>query len=83
MTPSQWHPSAHPGTSLVYHRGTGGWLPKTQAVRDVRRLYDQGLVDLVQRRVSGGFEYVAIKRWRRAKVRLEDSFGFWEERNEY
>lgn len=48
---------AAPGSSVVYH--VGARLAGCQHVDQVRRLYDAGRVELVQRRVDGGFEYIA------------------------
>lgn len=40
----------------------------------VRRLYDAGRVDLVQRRVDNGFAYIAIFRYQTAKISSFNTF---------
>lgn len=49
--------AATPGTSVVYH--VGARLAGCKHVDQVRRLYDAGRVELVQRRVDEGFAYIA------------------------
>lgn len=61
-----------PGSSVVYHRGTS--LKHCRYVKQVRQLYDMGRVDLVQKRVEGGFAYVAI--FRRAAARRQPLHTF-------
>lgn len=47
---------AEPGTSVVYHEGQG--IAGAIALEHIRRLYDEGRVDLAQRRSSKGFQYI-------------------------
>lgn len=64
---------AVPGQSVVYH--TGAKLSGCAHVRDVRRLYDAGKVDLVQRRVPEGFDYIAIFRRSPARIGFYNTFS--------
>ena len=50
--------AARGGDSVVYNEG--GSLRGCRHTARVRRLYDAGLVELVQRRVESGFAYVAF-----------------------
>ncbi len=58
--------AATPGSSVVYH--VGARLTGCKHVDQVRRLYDAGRVELVQRRVDEGFAYIA--QFRRSPVKL-------------
>lgn len=73
---------AKPGDTLVYFTGLS--VPEALAnassptlrsvINLVRRLANDGQVDLVQARCSGGFEYRAI--WRRRHRPIEKAFQF-------
>lgn len=58
--------SAAPGTAIVYH--TGAKLADCPVLKDVRRLYDEGRAELVQRRVPEGFDYIVQIRRNPVKV---------------
>lgn len=62
--------SAAPGTAIVYH--TGVKLTDCPVLKDVRRLYDEGRAELVQRRVPEGFDYIVQIRRNPVKIR-----NFW------
>lgn len=81
MSPKQWCASASPGERLVYHSSCSlALVGGGPVIQDVRDLYDEGLIDLVQKRGSyGKFDYIAVKRRTRAKIPLEHSFKFMEE----
>lgn len=68
--------NARPGDQFQYFKGSH--LPGERALsnlREIRKAYDDGLIDLVQRRVSkDNFAYVAIRRNHHAKI--PDSFRF-------
>lgn len=64
---SNWATSASPGARFTYaagathaHKAPGGM----RTAQEAYRLYERGVVDLVQKRVSdaGHFDYIAIKR---------------------
>ena len=63
---------ASAGTSVIYHVGVN--LKGVPNVGLVRRLYDAGRVDLVQRRVDDGFAYIA--QFRRNPVKLPAYWRF-------
>lgn len=63
---------ASAGTSVIYHVGVN--LKGVRNVEMVRRLYDAGRVDLVQRRVDNGFAYIAIFRYQTAKISSFNTF---------
>lgn len=63
--------SATPGTAIVYHTGTK--LAGCPVLKDVRRLYDAGRVELVQARVPEGFAYIA--QFRRIPARVFETFA--------
>lgn len=76
-----WFSTALAGAELVYFElelpkgSTKHWaLPKNSAVVAVRRLYNEGLVDLYQRREESGFSYIVFKRLRcdRPKEQFSD-----------
>lgn len=60
------------GSSVVYH--VGARLAGCKHVDQVRRLYDAGRVELVQRRVDEGFAYIA--QFRRNPVKLPAYWRF-------
>lgn len=64
--------AATPGSSVVYH--VGARLAGCKHVDQVRRLYDAGRVELVQRRVDEGFAYIAIFRYKPAKISSFNTF---------
>lgn len=64
--------AATPGSSVVYHVGAS--LAGCKHVDQVRRLYDAGRVELVQRRVDEGFAYIA--QFRRNPVKLPAYWRF-------
>lgn len=64
--------AATPGSSVVYH--VGARLAGCKHVDQVRRLYDAGRVELVQRRVDEGFAYIA--QFRRNPVKLPAHWRF-------
>ena len=64
--------AATPGSSVVYHVGVR--LAGCKHVDQVRRLYDAGRVELVQRRVDEGFAYIA--QFRRRPVKLPAYWRF-------
>ncbi|GLT02953.1 hypothetical protein GCM10007897_43840 [Sphingobium jiangsuense] len=74
-TLTHWYTAASPGDRITYATARNVTLHPTQEVREARKLYDQGKVDLVQRRVTGGYEYIAVKRRVPAKVEYENSFA--------
>ena len=74
-TLEHWAASAMPGSLAEYHRGhlaanRAGSGPRTESEREriaslagiAFRLWLSGRVHLVQRRISGGFAYLAIAR---------------------
>lgn len=71
-----WAKRAYPGERVRYASGTAGFLPKTRLVTQARALYDEGMIDLVQKRSSTGYEYLAVKRRRKAEIRRENTFAF-------
>lgn len=64
--------AATPGSSVVYHVGTR--LAGCEHLDQVRRLYDAGRVELVQRRVDDGFAYIA--QFRRNPIKLPAYWRF-------
>lgn len=82
MSPKQWCASASPGERLVYHSSCSlALVGGGHVVRDIRDLYDAGLIDLVQKHgTHGGFDYIAVKRRKPAKIALENTFRWMEER---
>ena len=64
--------AATAGTSVIYHVGVN--LKGVPNVGLVRRLYDAGRVELVQRRVDNGFAYIAIFRYQTAKISSFNTF---------
>ena len=64
--------AATPGSSVVYH--VGARLAGCKHVDQVRRLYDAGRVELVQRRVDEGFAYIA--QFRRNPIKLPAYWRF-------
>lgn len=60
------------GTSVIYHVGVN--LKGAPNVGLVRRLYDAGRVELVQRRVDDGFAYIA--QFRRNPIKLPAYWRF-------
>ncbi len=67
MSISQALASAKPGAAVTYHLNAS--LKGCPHLDQVRRLYDKGHVDLVQKRVvDGGFAYIAQFRRTIAKV---------------
>lgn len=71
----EWFASSQPGDNYTYHTGllvkdrrdekTGKW---DREVVDVRLAYNTGYIDLVARRARAGYEYIAIRRKRRARI---------------
>lgn len=81
QSPSSWYHGAATGDMMVYHSScclalTGGGA----AVREIRDMYDRGEIDLVQRRNGLKFDYIAVKRRKPAKIALENTFRWMEER---
>jgi len=63
----EWSAAALPGDKLIYH--SGGFLPRSEAVAEVRRLESIGEILFVQSRIAPGqVDYIAIKR-RNAEAR--------------
>ena len=56
------------GEAITYHLGASLKGCNAAHLAQVRRLYDAGRVDLVQKRVDEGFAYVAQFRRQHAKV---------------
>jgi hypothetical protein len=69
--------SAKPWTHVRYHTGvnTKGCDPDTLAV--VRRLYDEGRIELVQKRNGPFFDHMAIRRPNPIKRLEEHTFGYY------
>lgn len=63
---------ATPGTAIIYH--TGATLAGCPVLKNVRRLYDEGRAELVQRRVPEGFAYIV--QIRRNPVKVLNSWRF-------
>ena len=79
---ADWFGSASPGSVLVYHVGrklTDGKERITSGTQHVKRLWNAGMVDLCQKRLSRGrsenatgrFEFRAIKRKIPDKIKPE------------
>lgn len=75
MTLSTWIQTAQPGDRMTYATCASVATHTTRNVKEARSLYDRGLIDLVQRRVTGGYEYIAVKRRVPAKVEYKNSFA--------
>ena len=75
---AKWLASAPAGGELVYWEGPSNLPMKDKPGRDmivaVRQLYNQGLVELYQRRAGIGFAYCMVKRAKRAI--LPEGWGF-------
>lgn len=81
QTPSQWFQTAQPKDQIIYHSSNSlAVMGGDRLSREARELYDRGLVELVQRRNGTRFDYIAIKRKCPAKIMLEHTFKWAEER---
>jgi hypothetical protein len=63
--------SGQPGDSIIYARGA--YLKAGAAAKSLRRAYNAGFIDFVQRRNGDdGFDYIA--QMRRTRARIADPF---------
>lgn len=75
----EWFNAALPGESIIYKIDKQLTESKSSnkvssGTLAVRRLYDDGWVDLTQKRIGDKFEYIATKRIKRASISYTDTF---------
>lgn len=76
---SKWIRDAKPGEELIYCSGEE--MKRDSATsRMLRRFYDEGKIELYQRRARGGFDYIAFKRREAARVPREYQFASYPKR---
>lgn len=68
----QFIKTAAPHSKYLYH--TGRTLHGAIGLSEVRRLYDEGMVDLVQRRADNGWDYIMV--FRRHKANIQKGWRF-------
>lgn len=69
--------AATPSKPVPYHRGAALKGVKPENLRIVRKLYDEGLIELTMRRINAiTFEYRAHKLLRSVKRPVEQTFRY-------
>ena len=68
---AEWVTDARPNDKFIYHIGKALPARPTKSIKEIRRLYNDGEICLVQRRIApapdGEFEYIAVRRRYRSR----------------